>query len=249
MYYDEPDRWCDTMVVCVNGHKITGMAKRHPEDMKKHCPRCGAETMSRCPSCNTEIPGYLHIRNVVYADGSRPPEHCHECGGEFPWTGKRPEPGVRRRDALDALLRILSRFHRVVRQLRDRHDSRPTLEIEDEYDIQDLLHALLVLEFDDIRREEWTPSYAGGSARMDFLLKDPEIVVEAKKTRSGLGAKEVGEQLLVDIAKYKKHPNCKTLVCFVYDPEGRVGNASGLCKDLEKCSSEELRVVSYIYAP
>ena len=26
--------------------------------------------------------------------------------------------------------------------------------------------------FDDIRPEEYTPSYAGGSSRIDFLLKD-----------------------------------------------------------------------------
>lgn len=43
--------------------------------------------------------------------------------------------------------------------------------LEDEYDVQDLPHALLLLYFDDVRAEEWTPSYAGKSARMDFLLK------------------------------------------------------------------------------
>ena len=66
---------------------------------------------------------------------------------------------------------ILARFHQVVRQLLQRHDNRPTLDINDEYDMQDLLHALLWLFFDDIRAEEWTPSYAGGASRADFLLK------------------------------------------------------------------------------
>jgi REase_DpnII-MboI len=64
-----------------------------------------------------------------------------------------------------------------------------------EYDVQDLLHALLHLYCDDIRTEEWTPSYAGASSRMDFLLKKEKIVVEVKKTRQGLDAREVGEQL------------------------------------------------------
>jgi hypothetical protein len=50
----------------------------------------------------------------------------------------------------------------------DRHDGRPTLGVGDEYDVQDLLHALLRLFFDDIRPEERTPSYAGESTRMDF---------------------------------------------------------------------------------
>jgi len=130
------------------------------------------------------------------------------------------------------LERLCSRFHLVARQLRSRHSNRDTLHVEDEYDVQDLLHALLTLEHDDIRPEEWTPSYAGGSSRMDFLLKLEQIVIEAKKTRSGLGARELGEQLIVDIQKYKQHPDCRTLVCFVYDPEGRIANPRGIENDL-----------------
>jgi REase_DpnII-MboI len=52
--------------------------------------------------------------------------------------------------------------------------------MKDEYDVQDSLHALLKLHFDDVRREEWTPSYAGSQSRMDFLLKREKIVVETK---------------------------------------------------------------------
>ena len=65
-----------------------------------------------------------------------------------------------------------------------------TLDVEDEYDVQDLLHALLRLYFKDIRPEEWTPGYAGTSSSMDFLLHPEEIVIEVKKTRKGLRANE-----------------------------------------------------------
>ena len=51
---------------------------------------------------------------------------------------------------------------------------------------------------------------------MDFLIKDAHIAIEAKMTRKGLGAKKGGEQLIVDIANYKQHQNCNTLVCIVY---------------------------------
>jgi len=123
-------------------------------------------------------------------------------------------------NALTIVEKLCSRFHLVARQIRARHDSRQTLEIEDEYDVQDLLHALLLIHFDDIRREEWTPSYAGGASRMDFWLKEEQVVVETKKSRKGLGAKEVGDQLLIDIQRYQSHPDCCILFCFVYDPEG-----------------------------
>lgn len=135
-------------------------------------------------------------------------------------------------DVNTELNRIFSRFHKIARQLRSRYANRPTIDITDEYDVQDLLHALLKLYFDDVRAEEWTPSYAGKSARMDFLLKNEQIVIEVKKTRQGLADKELGDQLIIDVDRYKAHPDCKKLICFVYDPEGRVGNPAGLINDL-----------------
>ena len=133
---------------------------------------------------------------------------------------------------------LINRFHLVARQLRNRHDGRPTLDVNDEYDVQDLFHALLGLYFDDIRPEEWTPSYAGGSSRVDFLLPEINTIIEIKKTRQSTATKNLGEQLIIDIAKYKKHPQCKRLICFVYDPEGRVANPRGLEADLSNCETE-----------
>lgn len=134
----------------------------------------------------------------------------------------------------DLILKLCQRFHMVARQLNARHSNRPTLVINDEYDVQDLFHALLLLDFDDVRPEEWTPSYAGSSSRVDFLLKKEKIVVEIKKTRQGLSRKEVGEQLIIDIQRYQSHPDCQMLICFVYDPEGRVGNPYGIENDLSR---------------
>lgn len=136
-------------------------------------------------------------------------------------------------DVLSLVERICLRFHGVARQLRARHAGRSTVEVEDEYDVQDLLHALLRLHFEDIRAEEWTPSYAGGASRVDFLLKQERIVIEVKKTRASLKASDLGAELLVDIARYQRHPDCGRLVCFIYDPEGRLGNPIGLERDLE----------------
>ena len=154
--------------------------------------------------------------------------------------------GNEKEDSLLIIQKLLDRFHLVARQIRTRHKSRATLDIGDEYDVQDLLHALLRLYFDDIRPEEWTPSFAGSSSRMDFLLKTEKIVIEVKKKRDNLDAKKLGEELIDDIAKYQTHPDCKTLICFVYDPEAKLGNPEGIRNDLEKSSSEELKVIVYI---
>lgn len=167
-------------------------------------------------------------------------------------TGIRDEidAGVRQENSrqgdtaggLPELRLVLGRFHQVVVQLRRRREDRPTLEVGDEYDVQDLLHALLRLHFDDIRPEEWTPSYAGSSARMDFLLKKTGIVIEVKKTRHGLADRQVSKELIDDIAHYGGHADCTHLVCFVYDPEERITNPTGLKADLENQSRDGLAV-------
>jgi len=129
----------------------------------------------------------------------------------------------------------------VVKQLRTRHAERNSLIVNDEYDVQDLLHALLRVHFDDIRPEEWTPSYGGANSRVDFLLKEEQIIVEVKKTRESLKARNIGEQLIIDIARYRAHPDCRKLLCFVYDPEGWVNNPWSLENDLN-CKDDGFEV-------
>ena len=134
-----------------------------------------------------------------------------------------------------ALVRtICDRFTIVANALTDRYDNRATIAMTDEYDVQDLLGALLKLHFTDVRPEEWTPSYAGNASRMDFLLKPEQLVVEAKMTRKGLGQKELVTQLAEDILRYQSHQDCKTLICFVYDPTGKCSNPTALENDLTK---------------
>jgi hypothetical protein len=147
--------------------------------------------------------------------------------------------------ALEQVIQLCSSLHVVARQLRKRHDNRQTLDVSDEYDVQDLLHGLLRIFFDDVRPEEGTPSCASKATRMDFLLKREEIVIEVKMTRKGLSDKEVADQLILDIERYRSHPNCKTLVCFVYDPEARISNPSGLQADISG-NKQGLKVVLLI---
>ncbi len=141
---------------------------------------------------------------------------------------------------------VFENFHSFCTQLRNRHADRDTILINDEYDVQDLIHCILKLHFKDIREEEYTPSYAGSSTRVDFLLKNENIVIEVKKTRQGLTDRHIGEQLILDVVHYRNHPNCKALICFVYDPESKVKNPRGLEDDLKKLSNSEMLVEVYI---
>ena len=66
------------------------------------------------------------------------------------------------RDALTLVVTLCRRFHLFAHQM----------------------HALLKLHFEDVRAEEATPSVAGKSGRMDFLLKDEGIVMETETRRN-----------------------------------------------------------------
>ena len=139
-------------------------------------------------------------------------------------------------DPVDALRKVCLRFHAVARQLRLRKDYRTTLEVEDDYDLHDLLCALLKLEFDEVGADEWTPPYAGGSTRTTLLLNRDRLAVVAKKTRSGLTTKELAEQVAADTAHYASRKPCAHLFCFIYDPEGRIGSPTRLETDLTSVS-------------
>ena len=61
----------------------------------------------------------------------------------------------------EVVVQLCRRFPLLVAELGNRHSNRPTLEIKDEYDVQDLMRAVLQLHFDDIRPEEWNPKLWG----------------------------------------------------------------------------------------
>ena len=157
------------------------------------------------------------------------------------------EPRTTGADTLASVEMVLRRFHNIARQLRQRSEDRPTLEVEDEIDVQDVLRTVLSAQFEDVETETWVPAYGNGTARTDLLLKREGVVIVVKKTRQGLGTRTLSDQLVIDLQRYAAHPFCKRLFCFVYDPEGRIGNPISLENALQRHA--EGRAVHVIIAP
>jgi REase_DpnII-MboI len=133
---------------------------------------------------------------------------------------------------IELVERICRGFGEFLYPLRHRQQGRKPIVMEDEYDVQDFLHGLLRIFFDDVRPEDFSPERAGARSRIDFVLKQERVVVEAKMTRAGLAAAKLGEELIVDIERYRGHPDCDALIAFVYDPEKRISNRRTLEADL-----------------
>jgi hypothetical protein len=182
-------------------------------------------------------------------------------GGRVLPTGQTPEEAlpliVASRDGgptkpaeIDELLAVLLKgLRRSMHPLTHRRKGAQALSFSTEYDVQDLLHALLRPWVADIRPEEFTPSYAGSSTRMDFLLPKHRAVIELKFVHDGSQAKRIGDELIIDIDHYQRHPDCGYLWCVIFDPDHLLPNAQGLKSDLEgqrKTKDGSVRVTVFV---
>lgn len=128
-----------------------------------------------------------------------------------------------------ALLHLLDRFHAYAKELQaQRRAGRIAWQIDDEYDVQHALCALLRAHFDNVKPEETTPSLAGSSSRMDFLLVNERTGIETKMMRESLDDRKLGAQLLLDVAHFPSHSQCESLIFLVHDPCYAIRNPAGL---------------------
>lgn len=141
---------------------------------------------------------------------------------------------------------ICTKINKFDTQIKRRHGDRPTLVMCDEYDLQDAIHAILRIFFDDVRAEDYIPSYAGGNSRVDFFLPNESLILETKYTRANLRDKEVGEELIIDIARYKSSGKGNHLICLVYDKNSHIVNPAALKRDIEQQSDSQFRVSVFI---
>ena len=173
-----------------------------------------------------------------------PPATATRTVGQVPgpsdWSAGGPE------DPLDLVRKVCTKFHAVVRQLRLRQDNRATLDVQDEQDVHDLLYALLRYEFDEVAQAEWPAGRPAAALRAMSLLPRHRLAVLAKMTKSGLGPREIAEQVTADAAAFPAAGH-QTLFCFVYDPEGRIGNPRGLEAELTRVS--DAQIVEVFIAP
>jgi hypothetical protein len=88
---------------------------------------------------------------------------------------------------------------------------------------------------------------AAGGTRADFLLPEHGLFIELKMTRDGMTARSLADELILDIARYRAHPECHAIIFFVYDPRGLVKNTVALQTELTEIAGE--LPVSLIVSP
>lgn len=150
-------------------------------------------------------------------------------------------------DASNIIDHLLIHFDAVANQLQLRRLGRKKFLIRDEYDVQDLLHALLALFFDDVVNEAWNPSYGFSPSRGDFLLFHNGTIIEVKATHtmSGNVRKKLEKDLSDDLIKYSANPACKKIYFFVYDPQRKITKPRQFEQGIErvKMAGIEIRAI------
>jgi len=146
------------------------------------------------------------------------------CGARRDRYEELPERGATR-DRFALLMQVINNFPVVARLVRLRQHDRPPFVIDNEYDVQDLLFALIRTVFEDAHREEWTPKLAGSAKRTDILVPSIGAMVEVKFVRDAKHAKTVADELKVDFESYHAHALCKHVIALVYDPAQHLSDA------------------------
>jgi len=147
------------------------------------------------------------------------------------------------------LMKIFNNFHLVAKNLEDRYNNRSTIYINDEYDMQDLLNALLKIEFNIIKKEEYNPSFANKNSRIDFFFRLENIGIEVKKVRDKNHSKNLSNEIIDDKAKYNNNKEITELYFFIYDPNTFLLNREEFILDLESDTPEQLNSVKIIIKP
>ncbi|WP_239374509.1 hypothetical protein [Frankia sp. Cj5] len=142
---------------------------------------------------------------------------------------------------LAEIFRRLPAFIDVLGSADNERVPQPTL--TNEADLQDLTHAILRLHYDDVRPEDPVPKRAGRASRVDFLLREAGVLVETKFTRPDLRDKKVCDELLHDMGRYPRHPDCEAIFAAIYDPGRYIVNPAMIEKDLPQSSVLPFRAV------
>lgn len=123
--------------------------------------------------------------------------------------------------AENVLIQYLMNFYMIIEALCERepdkratltHDMLQKIKIENEYDLQHLLYAVLKPLYPDIRKEVAADSGVG-TVRSDLKIPCLNSVVETKCTRENMSLKKLTEEMEADIVHYSE----KHIIFFVYD--------------------------------
>lgn len=126
-------------------------------------------------------------------------------------------------DVSTLVKQVLLQFGNSVKKItlarRKGHDS---FQINDEYDVQDILYVMLKPLFPTLTDEEPTPKVGAKYNKIDLILREHGLMIEVKMIKaSDTDEKKFIEQLKNDIQSYYRYSYLRELLVIVYDPQNK----------------------------
>lgn len=132
---------------------------------------------------------------------------------------------LQRPDDIQLLLQLCKRLPHAVKVLSRRRKDKKPFDLEDEYDAQDLLHAILRSYFKYSVAENPIPKIGGISSRADFSIEEIGVVIEVKFVHNPTEQERIVKQFAEDLQFYSQVTYLEHFIYVVYgaddlkDPE------------------------------
>lgn len=119
---------------------------------------------------------------------------------------------------VSTVVQICNRLRQAAQSLSSRKRKKPNFVIEDEYDVQDLLRAVLRAYLKQVISEEPFGKVANAaSGRADLAIQKLGVLIEVKLARSAGDQRRILDDFGKDMNLYAKWPHLKHLICFIYN--------------------------------
>lgn len=141
-----------------------------------------------------------------------------------PWA---PQEEEKLEEVVDYIVKTLRNFTPIASSVTKRRKGKEneTIRLSDEYDIQDLLHVMLKPQFPLIRTENVVDGKTDRQfLKIDFTIPDSNIAIECKYAKHDTSMPEIKKQMHDDIIIYSNHPDCKTLIFFIYNKDFNISD-------------------------
>jgi hypothetical protein len=128
----------------------------------------------------------------------------------------------------------LQEFGECVRYLNTRRSSGAILQLDSEASVQDALYLILRPWVHDLVPENPTDRTGNRFSVADFRSRRLRLFIEAKFVRDKQHGRGISKELHDDIEVYRQHPDCDTIVFFVYDADSSIPDERELRRVIEE---------------
>lgn len=136
---------------------------------------------------------------------------------------------------VDHILDLLQRFHLGANHLeKHRRVNHDPFVVNDEFDVQDLLFSILLVNFPDVEIEDPAKKIAGVSSRLDVVIRNLKLIIEIKCFKKGNNWATMFKDINHKIQTYSQNENYDQMIIFIYNPDSALVNPDKIQKDITK---------------